>query len=90
MLGPRDERIDEARLQQVAEDEECRGDRQHGDERVEPERGEQDGRRVHRDGHHLAVREVDHPHHAEDHRQAERHQAVHQARQDAGDDYVED
>ena len=90
MLGSGDEGIDQARLQRVAEDEERGGDRQHGDEGIELERGEERGRRVHGDGHHLAVREVHHAHHAEDHREAERHQAIHQPRQDPGDDDVGD
>ena len=38
---------------------------------------------IHRDGHHLAVREIDHAHDAEDHRQAERHQPVDEAGQQA-------
>src|SRR5207248_60406 len=37
----------------------------------------------------LAVREVHHPHHAEDHRKPERHQAVDEAGEDALDDDFE-
>jgi hypothetical protein len=65
-------------------------DRQHGEERIELQRREQHRGRVHGDGHHFAVREIHHSHHAEDHRQPERHQPVHQARQNAGDDDVRD
>ena len=90
MLRARDERIDEPGLQQIAEDEERRRDRQHGEKRIELERGEEHRRHVHGDGHHLAVREVHHAHHTENHREAESHQAVHEARQDAREDDVRD
>src|SRR5471032_626351 len=43
-------------------------------------------REIHADDHHLAMREIHHAHDAEDHRQAERHQAVdHAGQQPLGD-----
>ena len=48
-----------------------------------PKLREQHDGGVHRDDHHLAVREVDDAHDAEDHRQPERHQPVDQAGEQA-------
>ena len=89
VLGPRDEGIDHAVLQRIAEGEQHRGDRHQHHQRIEMEGGEQRHRDIHRDRHHLAVGEIDDAHHAEDHRQAERHQAVDQAGQHAADGDIE-
>ena len=89
VLGPVDERIDDAGLQEVAEREQGGGRRHQHDERVEPQRGEGDDGRIHGERHHLAVGEVDHAHDAEDDGQAERHQAVDEAREQAVDGHVE-
>ena len=85
---PRDEAIDEPRLQAVAEREEHRGDRHQHDQRIEAESREQGDGDVHGDRHHLAMGEIDDAHDAEDDGQAERHQPVDQAGQDAADGNV--
>ena len=59
------------------------GDRHQQQERIELQRAEQHQRQVHGQRHHLAMREVDDAHHAEDDRQAERHQPVDETRQQA-------
>ena len=89
VLGPVDEGIDQPALHDVAEREQHRGDRHHHRQRVEAIVREQRHRQVHGNGHHLAVGEVDHAHHAEDDRQPERHQPVHEAGQQAADGDVE-
>ncbi len=85
VLRPGDERIDQARLQRVAEDEHHRRDRHEHDQRIEMKRREQHDRDIHRDRHHLAMGEIDDAHHAENNRQPKRHQAVDQTGQNTGD-----
>ena len=63
----RDEGIDERVLHGVTEHEKRGGNRQNGEEGIEAKGGKEQHRGVHGDGHHLAVRKVDHAHHAEDH-----------------------
>ena len=89
VLGPVDERIDQPALHDVAEREQHGRDRHHHRQRVEAVVREQHHREVHGDGHHLAVGEIDHAHDAEDDRQAERHQPVDEAGQQAADGDVE-
>ena len=79
----------EARLQHVTKRKQHRRDRHQHHQRIELEGGEQDNRDIHRNRHHLAVREVDDTHDPEDHRQPECHQAIDQAREHPADGDVE-
>ena len=57
---------------------EHQGDRDHGDERVQPERRAQPPRAEHAEHHELAVGEVDHLHQAPDDGQPDRDERVEQ------------
>jgi hypothetical protein len=81
VLGPIDERVDDAGLQRIAEHEQNAGERDNHRQRVEPERGERYDGEVHRDRHHLAVGKIDDAHDAKNDREAERHQAIDEAGQ---------
>ena len=89
MLRAGDEGIDQSKLQHIAEREHHGGDWNEQKQRIKMEAGAEHYRDEHGDGHHLAVGEIDHAHHAEDDRQAERHQPVHQAGQNSADGDVE-
>ena len=86
--GRVDERIDQRCVAAGSpKPKKARGDGEHMRKNgSSPSHGEQHDGRVHRDRHDFAVREVDDAHHAEDHRQPERHQPVDQAGQHAGQD----
>ena len=86
MLGPSDEGRDQAALQGIAHGEEEEGDHGQAEQGRDLEVLEAHPGEVHADHHHLAVREVDDAHDAEDHRQAERHQPVDHAGEQAVDD----
>ena len=85
VLGAIDERINDRALHQIAEREQNRRDRHQHDQRIEAKRREENDHEVHRDRHHLAVRKIDDPDDAENHRKAECHQAIDKARQYTAD-----
>ena len=89
VFRPADERIDQPTLHGIAEYEQNAGDRQHHQQGIKAEAGEQDHSEIHRDGRHLTVGKIDHADHAENHGEAERHQAVDKAGQDAAHGNVE-
>ena len=90
VLRPRDERVDQAAP--AARSRSANSTAAIGTSITSGSRwkaGNSDDRDIHRDRHHLAMGEIDDAHHAEDDRQAERHQAVDEAGQDAADGDVE-
>ena len=89
VLGPPDKGVDQADLQNVAKHEHHRGDRHQQDQRIKVKRGEQDHRDEHSDCHHLAVGEINDPHHPENDRKPERQQAVNKPGQNPADNDVE-
>ena len=66
------------------------GKRYRGNERIDAPESEQQYGRIHGKRHHFAMREIDDAHHTEDHRKPERHQAVHESREQAADRDVGD
>ncbi|BCQ28747.1 hypothetical protein NK8_69370 (plasmid) [Caballeronia sp. NK8] len=85
----REQRLDDEALDQHAEGEQKQGDRHRGYIRVPAElRGEQP-HGVHADHQQFAVREVDHPHDAEDQRQADADDRVRAAQQQAVDEKLQ-
>ncbi len=86
MLRTIDEGLDQAPLQAVAQAEEEDGNQRQAERGGICRTSKARPGEVHADDHHLAVGEVDDAHDAEDHRQAERHQAVdHAGQQSLGD-----
>ena len=88
MFRARDEGMNYKRLERITENKKCRGHRQHGDERIDVQCEKQNDAGIHGERHHFAVGEVHQAGHAEDHREAERHEPVNDAGQNAGDDDI--
>ena len=83
MIGPADEMHDKAALQTIAHNEEQRRQGRHGEEGVDLQGGEENEGAIHANDGEFAMGEIHHAHHAENHRQAQRHQAIDEPRQHA-------
>ena len=68
MLGSGNEAIDQACLQSVPENEQHRCNRHQHHQRIKMKGGKQCQCDIHRDGHHLAMSEIDYTYHPENHR----------------------
>jgi hypothetical protein len=90
VLGGETVRLDDHALDEHADREEQRADDHDGEVGIDPAQREQPVGGVHAEHHHRAVREVDDAQHAEDERQAARHQPVHAAEQEAADGGLEE
>ena len=85
-----DDAIDELALDDEAGDEQDRGGTHESDVRIDAEPGGAEPGQVHRPHHEVAVGEVHDAHHAEDQREADRHQAVDAAEEQAADHRLDD